>query len=93
MKGAERACRSRRHVRASQAGGAEYTQFHGEASYFFVILLDNHNQRSRFYFNPAEAPDRFSDQLTLGFGSLFSLLGIYYGTEQDLHRKKIKNRV
>ncbi len=61
---------------------------HGEASRFFVTFLDNHDQRSRFYFSPPDAPTRFADQLTLGAACLFTLQGIpclYYGTEQGLH--------
>ncbi len=61
---------------------------HGEASRFFVTFLDNHDQKSRFYFSQPEDPMRFADQLTLGIGCLFALQGIpclYYGTEQGLH--------
>jgi glycosidase len=61
---------------------------HGEASRYFVTFLDNHDQRQRFFFSPADAPTRFEDQLTLGIGCLFALQGIpclYYGTEQGLH--------
>jgi glycosidase len=61
---------------------------HGEASRFFVTFLDNHDQRQRFFFSPADAPMRYADQLTLGVGCLFTLQGIpclYYGTEQGLH--------
>jgi glycosidase len=61
---------------------------HGEASRFFVTFLDNHDQRTRFYFSPPDAPTRFADQLTRGVGCLFTLQGIpclYYGTEQGLH--------
>ncbi len=61
---------------------------HGEAGRFFVTFLDNHDQKSRFYFSQAEDPTRFADQLTLGIACLFALQGIpclYYGTEQGLH--------
>lgn len=61
---------------------------HGEASRFFVTFLDNHDQRQRFFFSPADEPMRYADQLTLGVGCLFTLQGIpclYYGTEQGLH--------
>lgn len=61
---------------------------HGDASRFFVTFLDNHDQRQRFYFSPAEEPGRYEDQLTLGLSCLFALQGIpclYYGTEQGLH--------
>ena len=61
---------------------------HGEASRYFVTFLDNHDQRNRFYFSPADDPGRYLDQLTLGAGCLFALQGIpclYYGTEQALH--------
>ncbi|HTS55797.1 MAG TPA: alpha-amylase family glycosyl hydrolase [Burkholderiales bacterium] len=60
---------------------------HGEASRFFVTFLDNHDQRSRFFYSPPEAPMRYADQLTLGAALLFTLQGIpclYYGTEQGL---------
>lgn len=66
----------------------EIISSHGEASRFFVTFLDNHDQRSRFYFSPSDAPTRFADQLTLGVACLFALQGIpclYYGTEQGLH--------
>jgi hypothetical protein len=59
---------------------------HGEASSYFVTFLDNHDLRERFYFH--EPSGRFDAQATLGFGLLFTLLGIpclYYGTEQGLH--------
>lgn len=61
---------------------------HGDASNFFVTFLDNHDQPQRFYYSPADAPERYSDQLTLGVACLFALQGIpclYYGTEQGLH--------
>ncbi len=61
---------------------------HGEASRFFVTFLDNHDQRERFFFSPADQPGQFGDQLTLGVGCLYCLQGIpclYYGTEQGLH--------
>lgn len=61
---------------------------HGEASRYFVTFLDNHDQRNRFYFSPADDPTRYADQLTLAVGCLFALQGIpclYYGTEQGLH--------
>ncbi|MBI3900310.1 MAG: alpha-amylase [Gammaproteobacteria bacterium] len=61
---------------------------HGEASRYFVTFLDNHDQRNRFYFSPADAPRRYDDQLTLALACLFTLQGIpclYYGTEQGLH--------
>jgi glycosidase len=61
---------------------------HGDASNFFVTFLDNHDQVHRFYYSPADAPNRYDDQLTLGVACLFALQGIpciYYGTEQGLH--------
>ena len=61
---------------------------HGEASRYFVTFLDNHDQNNRFFFRPGDDPNRFADQLTMGVGALFCLLGIpclYYGTEQGLH--------
>jgi len=60
---------------------------HGEASRFFVTFLDNHDQRSRFFYSTSDAPMRYSDQVTLGLALLFTLQGIpclYYGTEQGL---------
>jgi glycosidase len=60
---------------------------HGEASRFFVTFLDNHDQHSRFFYSPPDAPMRYADQLTLGAALLFTLQGIpclYYGTEQGL---------
>jgi hypothetical protein len=59
---------------------------HGDASSHFVTFLDNHDMKERFYFD--DGSGRFDDQATLGFGLLFTLLGIpcvYYGTEQGLH--------
>lgn len=61
---------------------------HGETSRYFVTFLDNHDMRNRFYFSPADDPQRFEDQLLLGVACLFALQGIpclYYGTEQGLH--------
>ncbi len=61
---------------------------HGEVGRFFVTFLDNHDQRQRFFFSPAQAPMQFEAQLTLGVACLFALQGIpclYYGTEQGLH--------
>ena len=61
---------------------------HGEAGRYFVTFLDNHDQRQRFFFSPAESPMEYADQLTLGVACLFALQGIpclYYGTEQGLH--------
>jgi glycosidase len=61
---------------------------HGEASGHFVTFLDNHDMRERFYFRDPAQAHRFDDQVTLGLGCLFALLGIpclYYGTEQGLH--------
>ena len=60
---------------------------HGEASRFFVTFLDNHDQRSRFFYSAPDAPMRYADQVTLGVALLFTLQGIpclYYGTEQGL---------
>ncbi len=61
---------------------------HGEVSRYFVTFLDNHDQRERFFFSPADTPMRYADQLTLCVGCLFALQGIpclYYGTERGLH--------
>jgi glycosidase len=61
---------------------------HGEAGRFFVTFLDNHDQNNRMFFSSPDDPTRYSDQLTLGVGCLFTLQGIpciYYGTEQGLH--------
>jgi len=59
----------------------------GEASNYFVTFLDNHDQYHRFYFTDPENPHKYDDQVILGIGCLFTLLGIpclYYGTEQGL---------
>jgi len=59
----------------------------GEASNFFVTFLDNHDQYHRFFFSDPQNPHRYDDQMALGIGCLFTLLGIpclYYGTEQGL---------
>ncbi|MFP3558232.1 alpha-amylase family glycosyl hydrolase [Paraburkholderia sp. SIMBA_049] len=61
---------------------------HGEATRFFVTFLDNHDQKSRFYYRDPEDPHRFDDQTTMALACLFALPGIpsvYYGTEQGLH--------
>lgn len=61
---------------------------HGEASRYFVTFLDNHDQKSRFYFSTGDDPHRYDDQATMALACLFSLPGIpsiYYGTEQGLH--------
>jgi len=61
---------------------------HGEATRFFVTFLDNHDQRSRFYYCDPQDPHRFDDQTTMALACLFALPGIpsvYYGTEQGLH--------
>lgn len=61
---------------------------HGEATRFFVTFLDNHDQRSRFYYSDAGDPHRYDDQATMGIACLYALPGIpclYYGTEQGLH--------
>lgn len=66
----------------------EILSSHGEATNYFVTFLDNHDQNTRFYFSPADRPHAFDDQLKLGLGCLFALIGIpclYYGTEQGLH--------
>jgi glycosidase len=66
----------------------EVLSSHGEASRYFVTFLDNHDQRSRIFYSPSEAPLRFADQATMGIALLFTLQGIpclYYGTEQALH--------
>lgn len=66
----------------------EVLSSHGEATNFFVTFLDNHDQNSRFFFSPGDTPHAFDDQLTLGLGCLFALIGIpclYYGTEPGLH--------
>ncbi len=71
--------------RKVQAG---YISSHGEASKYFVIFLDNHDQNQRFYYVDPGDPQRYDDQFTLGLGCLFSLQGIpclYYGSEQGLH--------
>ncbi len=59
----------------------------GEAGNSFVTFLDNHDQYHRFFFADKEDPHKYDDQMAVGIGCLFSLLGIpclYYGTEQGL---------
>lgn len=59
----------------------------GEAGSYFVTFLDNHDQYHRFFFADPENPNKFDDQMAIGVGCLFTLLGIpclYYGTEQGL---------
>lgn len=58
---------------------------HGDASKYFVTFLDNHDQKSRFYFSEDE---KYDDQVAIGLGALLTLQGIpciYYGTEQGLN--------
>ena len=55
-----------------------------------MTFLDNHDQRERFYFVPADPAHshNFDAQVTLGLACLFTLQGIpcvYDGTEQGLH--------
>jgi glycosidase len=63
---------------------------HGEAGSLFVTFLDNHDQqRHRFVpFNSGPGDSgKYDNQMSMGVGCLFSLLGIpciYYGTEQGL---------
>jgi glycosidase len=59
----------------------------GETSNSFVTFLDNHDQYHRFFFMDSENPHKYDDQMAIGIGCLFTLLGIpcvYYGTEQGL---------
>ncbi|HEX8986872.1 MAG TPA: alpha-amylase family glycosyl hydrolase [Rhodocyclaceae bacterium] len=61
---------------------------HGEATRYFVTFLENHDQRSRFYFRDPADPHRFDSQVVLAVAALFALPGIpclYYGMEQGLH--------
>jgi glycosidase len=78
----------RRDVQTGRTGGGVLISTHGEAGQFFTTFLDNHDQRSRFRFELPGNPTRFDDQVSMGVGCLYSLLGIpvlYYGTEQGLH--------
>jgi hypothetical protein len=78
----------RRDVQTGRTGGGVLISTHGEAGQFFTTFLDDHDQRSRFRFELAGNPTRFDDQVSMGVGCLYSLLGIpvlYYGTEQGLH--------
>ena len=73
----------------------EVLSSHGEASRYFVTFLDNHDQHSRIFYSPSDAPLRFADQATLGIALLFTLQGIpclYYGTEQGLHGARRRGR-
>jgi glycosidase len=59
----------------------------GEPCNYFVTFLDNHDQYHRFLFVDPENPHKYDDQMVIGIGCLFTLLGIpclYYGTEQGL---------
>ncbi len=59
----------------------------GETSNYFVTFLDNLDQYHRFFFVDPEKPHKYDDQMAIGIGCLFTLLGIpclYYGTEQGL---------
>lgn len=59
----------------------------GEAGNYFVTFLDNHDQYHRFFFADPDNPHKYDDQMAIGIGCLFTLLGIpclYYGTEQGL---------
>lgn len=59
----------------------------GEAGNYYVTFLDNHDQDHRFFFKDPENPQKYDDQMAIGIGCLFTLLGIpclYYGTEQGL---------
>jgi glycosidase len=61
---------------------------HGEAGQFFVTFLDNHDMRSRFYYQDPADIHKYDAQVSMGIACLFSLQGIpclYYGTEQGLH--------
>jgi glycosidase len=56
---------------------------HGDASSYFVLFLDNHDEHARI--RHPRSPDA---EVRLCLGLLFTLPGIpclYYGTEQDLH--------
>ena len=78
----------RKDVQTGRTGGGVLISTHGEASQFFTTFLDNHDQRSRFRFEMPGDPSRFDDQVSMGVGCLYALLGIpvlYYGTEQGLH--------
>lgn len=57
---------------------------HGDASRYFVIFGDNHDQQARLRYQDPAAPHRYDDQVSLALGVLFSLQGVpclYYGTE------------
>jgi len=61
---------------------------HGDAGRYFVSFLDNHDQRSRLFYQDPSQPMRYADQATLALALLYTLQGIpclYYGTEQGLH--------
>jgi hypothetical protein len=50
-------------------------------------FCDNHDQSRRFFYRDPRQPDAYDDQISLGVGCLFSLLGVpclYYGTEHGL---------
>ena len=63
---------------------------HGDATRFFVTFLDNHDNKARIRYIPADGNPIYDDQVTAGVACLFALPGIpciYYGTEQGLHGK------
>ncbi len=58
---------------------------HGDASRFYVTVLDNHDDPNRFLY--PRYGGNWTDQLTMTLGCLFTLQGVpcvYYGTEQGL---------
>jgi len=62
---------------------------HGEAGRFYIIKLDNHDEKRRFRYCPIEneinTPYLYDRQVTIGLSCISALLGIpciYYGTEQ-----------
>jgi glycosidase len=72
-------------------GSGVVVSSHGEASRFYVVFIDNHDEKSRFRYcpppNDINAAFFYDRQVTLALGCLFCLQGIpclYYGTEQGL---------
>lgn len=68
---------------------------HGEASRYYVLFFENHDQHQRFGYSGDADSGRFADQVTLALACLFTLQGIpclYYGTEQGLagHGKSLE---
>jgi glycosidase len=77
----------RKNLQRGGLGHGAVISSHGEASRFFTTFLENHDRHERFHFLPTANPNQFDDQVSMGYGCLFALLGIpivYFGAEQEL---------